>query len=542
MANFNFARLIEAVADQAPDRIAVSASDGTSYSYGELDVRGNRFGHTLMSLGAGYGDRVAILAHNRAEWLDVMIGCFKLGALIVNVNYRYTAGEIAHVLRDSGAAVVVAEAEFAGVLHDALQQAGTSPRILFLDQDAPEESAYSARVASADAGRDFPPHEGVDEYLLYTGGTTGLPKGVVWTQEDLVNGAVAYGWAVGGTGFTDPSAIAQRLTEEVPVVMAVAPLMHGNGQWAMLRAWTLAGTAAIWAGRRFEADKLLDSLERMQVNIVSLVGDSMAKPLLAEIERDPNRWDLSALSAIGSGGAVMSPQTKAAIRRMLPHVTVIDGYGGSEFGTAGTLTGEDDATFPRFDAAADRVQVVRDDLSPVTAGEQGLVAVGGAVASRYWNDPVKSAQVFRVDGTGKRWATPGDSAIRNSDGTFSLLGRGSLAINTGGEKVYPDEVETALKTYPAIRDALVVGVPDPLYGQRIAAVVSRNESAEGVYGADLSVAQLQDHLRSRLAGFKIPRLVAVVSEIRRSPAGKADYLWARQQVTQDAITTSGSTK
>ncbi|SOD74057.1 acyl-CoA synthetase (AMP-forming)/AMP-acid ligase II [Jatrophihabitans sp. GAS493] len=538
MNTFNFASITDAVADLAPDRVAVAASDGiavTKYTYGVLEDRGNRLAHVLQDLGVGAGDRVAVLAHNRAEWLAIMVGCFKLGALFVNVNYRYTAPEIAYVLRDSESSVVIAEAEFEAALTQALGQAGTGARVLYLDQDAPTDTSLDVLMSEASSERDFPPRDSVDEYMLYTGGTTGMPKGVIWTQPDLVEGAIAYGWATGGIGATDPTTIAQQLTEEVPAVMAVAPLMHGNGQWAMLRAWVLAGTATVWTGRKYDPEKLLDAAEVLRVNVIALVGDAMAKPLADALERNPERWTLSKLNAIGTGGAVLSPSTRAELRKHLPHVTIIDSFGGSEIGAActTTTTSPDDSAIPKL-PITERVDILRDDLTQSAVGEEGFVGVCGPTANRYWNDPVKSAETFRVDASGKRWVLPGDKGIRNADGTFLLLGRGSLAINTGGEKVFPDEVETALKELPAVFDALVVGVRDVRYGNVVAAVVSLRP------GATLTLDGLQEYLRRQLAGYKVPRDLVVVDEIRRSPAAKADYAWARELFTSRIVDKSSA--
>ena len=257
----------------------------------------------LASLDVGPGDRVAVIAHNRAEWLDIMVGCFKRNALFVNVNYRYTAAEVAYVLRDSGSALVVAEQEFEPVVTAAIAEAGVTPHVLYLDRD---DSAKPATAAAWRRHRRRATTRRASGRVstCHTGGTTGSPKGVVWTQENLVNGAIAYGWARhgAGIGFTDPDTVVKMLSENVPVVMAVAPMMHGNGQWAVLRGWVLGGTSAVWTGRRYNAENLLNALEKLGVNIVTLVGDAMGRPIAAALEANPRGWDLSKLAAVGPAG------------------------------------------------------------------------------------------------------------------------------------------------------------------------------------------------------------------------------------------------
>ena len=520
---FTFARIIEAIADLAPERAAVATSDGdggTRLSYAQLDARANRCGHLFAGLGVREGDRVAVMSHNRLEWLEALVAAFKLGALVVNVNYRYTANEVAYLLADSEPTVVLAEAEYEPVLRAAMAGTPSQPHLLLIgaDGDADPAEDYAALLSDADPSRDFPAVT-EDLYLLYTGGTTGMPKGVVWTQRDLLDGSIAAGWATGDSAALDLQTLARLVDHPPAPVMPLTPVMHGNGQWTALRSWTVTGTAALWTGRSFQADKVWNAIEQLRAGVVVLAGDAMAVPLVSELDSHPGRWDLSALSALGSGGVTLSASTRATLRRLIPHVALIDGYGGSEIGTAGTFLEIDHASFPRFQML-EKVDVLLDDLAPAAVGEPGLLAVSGPTASRYWRDPVKTAEVFRVDATGKRWCLPGDSGVRNPDGTVTLLGRGSLTVNTGGEKVFVEEVEIVLRGHPAVSDVLVVGAPDALLGEQGAAVVLLRPDAA------LTLDELQTFARRQLAGYKVPRRL-VLSEIRRSPAGKADYRWAR---------------
>jgi fatty-acyl-CoA synthase len=524
----NLADLVEVVADAAPDRRAIATSDGRFYSYAEIDERGNRGAHLLQEMGVQRGDRVAMLAHNRLEWLDVLLGAFKVGALVANLNYRYTAHEIRHVLADCEPAVLVAEQQFAPVVAEARQDLPQRPQVLFLaDVDGPPEDPaadYAARFTAAYTGRDFPPRSGDDEYLLYTGGTTGLPKGVVWTHRNLVRGALGGRWGAAEDPSASTEVLRQKLAAPPAAVMAVAPLMHGNGQWAVLRAWSGAGTAVLWTGRRYDPVGILDTIERFGVAVVIVVGDVMTVPLLEEVERTPDRWDLRSLAAFASGGAVLSPAVKATIKKTLPYVEILDGFGASEIGSIGTYSGVVAEKFPKFQIDANTT-VVNQDMAEIPVGEQGLLAVTGGIATRYWRDPEKTARSFRAGPGGRRWAVLGDEAIRNGDGTVTVLGRGSLTIDSGGEKVFPDEVETVVKEHPAVSDAVVVGAADARLGEHVAAVVSLRPDAA------LELAELQSHVRRHLAGYKVPRTLVVVDDVPRSPAGKADYRWARGLVT-----------
>lgn len=519
----NVADLFETVADIAPERKALALSDGTTYSYKQMDERANRCGHMLSSLGVEAGDRVAIVARNRVEWLDVLLGCFKIRAMAVNVNYRYTAREIAHVLDDCEAAVVIVEAEFADTVLDGVEKLSRRGQVLVVDGEARQgiESAacYPTLLALEAPTRGFPERSGNDGYLLYTGGTTGLPKGVYWTHECLIQGALSGGVS---TGQLISDAVNAQWDQRPAVAsMAVAPLMHGNGQWAVLRAWASAGTAVVWAGKTFDAARVWGTVESFEVAIMSVVGDAMASPLVEELQRDSNRWDLSSLVAFGSGGAVLSAPVKDRLRKALPDVQIIDGYGGSEVGNLGTSGHASNENPPRFQVRPG-VAVLTNDLTEAAVGEVGIVAVSGATASAYWGDDAKTAEVFRTGSDGRRWAVIGDNGTLNQDGTITLLGRGSLVVNTGGEKVFPDEVESVIKEHPAIADSLVVGVADSLLGEHVAAVVSVRT------GDTVDLTALQAFARQRLAGYKIPRTLVVVDEIRRSPAGKADYSWARK--------------
>jgi acyl-CoA synthetase (AMP-forming)/AMP-acid ligase II len=523
----NVADIFEDISDVVPSRLAVTLSDGSSYTYGEMDIRANRCGHMLEGLGVARGDRVAVLARNRIEWLDVLLGCLKIGALVANVDYRYTASELQSLLADCDARVVVVEPEFAASVAKFLPHLQRTPCVLVLNDELSGVGegmlSYAEMWTSAEPARNFAPRRGDDGYLLYTSGTTGMPKGVLWTQHELSVGALS-GGDESETLVMDPFDIRPRAEVPAATTLVSAPLMSGSGQWAVLRTWVAAATAVVWTGQCLDAERFWDTVERFAVSVTSVVGDAMAIPLVEALGRHPGRWGLCSLRAFESGGAVLSPHVRAALRTWLPAVTVIDRYGGSESGTIGTLVDPGDGTPPAFEVRSG-VRVVRHDMTEASIGESGLLAASGAIARGYWRDERKTSEVFRTDQTGRRWAVFGDNAIRNADGTVSLLGRESLVVNTGGEQVFPDEVESVLKRHPAVLDAVVVGADDPTLGEHVAAVVALRAAQE------IDLTMLQDHSRRYLVGYKIPRSLIIVDELRRSPAGNADYKWAKQMVS-----------
>lgn len=530
MLTFNLADLFEALADAVPDRIALATSDRERYTYRQMDERGNRLAHVLTCHGVRRGDRVAVLAGNRVEWADALLACFKLGALPVNVNFRYTAPEMSHVLRDAEPAAVLVEGKVFSAFAQTLPNLPRRPEVIVLsdagDPETPKwASHYDSEVVAAEAGRGFSGRSGSDGYLLYTGGTTGMPKGVLWTHENLLFGAL------GGAGIEEPistpAEILRHAEQPAEARMAIAPLMHGNGQWAVWRAWTLGGTAVLWTGGSFDPEAIWATVESERVVALTMVGDVMARPLVEALRANPGRWDLGAFTTFISGGAVLSDHVKRAVEDLLPGVEVLDGYGASETGTGGHMTGVTETGRPVF-TVKDGTTVLDEDLGECPVGQVGLLSVSGHLPEGYWRNEQATAEVFRVDANGTRWSVPGDRALRNADGTVTLLGRGSLCINSGGEKVFPDEVESALKSHPVVLDAVVVGVPDDEFGEQVAAVVALRS------GKQLELGELQDHARSYVAGYKLPRLLAVVDAVRRSPAGKADYRWARDIVGHHA--------
>jgi fatty-acyl-CoA synthase len=519
---FNLADLFEAVADRVPDRLALVAGD-RRLTYRELDERATRFGRYLRDVGVRPGQHVGIYAFNRAEWVEAMLGCYKARAVPINVNYRYVADELHYLFDNADLVALVFEAEFGPKVASVLPGLPRLAHLVMLDDGTGTRTEglpavdYEAALAAAPADRaPLLPRSPDDLYILYTGGTTGMPKGVMWRQEDIFFAAMG-GGNYGGPPITSPEAITEHVSESPGVTMALAPLMHGNAQWTTYIALFGGNTVVLDANRRFDADAIWDLVEREQVFVVSLVGDAMARPLvdaLAHRAAPP-----TSLFAIVSGGAILSPAVKAEINERLPNVAVMDSFGASETGANGTVDVTEKG--PRF-RMNEWTTVIDDGGNVVPPGVVGMLARRGHVPLGYYKDEAKTAATFVTLG-GERWAIPGDRAVIEDDGTITVLGRGSQCVNTGGEKVFPEEVEAVLKSHPDVFDAVVVGVPDARWGEAVTAVVSVRE------GRSPTLDDLITHSRSALAGYKLPRHLVVVDEVERTPAGKPNYRWAKER-------------
>jgi acyl-CoA synthetase (AMP-forming)/AMP-acid ligase II len=527
---FNLADLWECVADTVPDHLALVDGD-RRFTYAEVDERANRLAHALAARGIGPGDHVAVYLYNSVEYLETMIAAFKLRAVPINVNYRYVEDELRYLFTDCDARAVVFHQEFAPklcALRESLPLLTTF--IAVEDGTGPvggvDSGEYEALLKDAPAGRDFEPRTGDDLYVLYTGGTTGMPKGVMWRHVDVFFGAMGGGGG-GGPVIATPEEIAERCLVPRTRCVPACPFMHGTAHWMAFSTLLLGGTVIIPTAHTLAPTALWELIAREQANFLVIVGDAFARPLLDALEGDPAAnpaaaLDLSCCRVILSGGAILSPTLKRALVERLPGALIVDGYGASETGGQGqsvTVAGAPIASAPRF-RVNDETAVLGPDLRPVPAGVVGFLARRGHIPLGYYKDLEKTAATFPVV-DGVRWSVPGDHAVVEDDGTITLLGRGSVSINTGGEKVYPEEVESALKSLDAIFDAVVVGVPDARFGERVIAVVQARP------GTEPTLAAIQEHLRRSLAGYKIPRGVVPVDEIMRSPSGKPDYRWAR---------------
>lgn len=515
---YALADLFEIVADVVPDRLALVAGDQRR-TYHELEDRTNRLAHALAARGIEAGEHVAIIAYNRIEWIESMLACFKLRAVPININFRYVAEELHYVLDNADVIAVIREPDFAGVLD---QVRGRLPRIHAELEIGVE---YERAIAEASPDRNFAPRSSDDRYVLYTGGTTGLPKGVVWRHEDI------FFAALGGGGFgldpiTAPEELAGRVLPEeyrmVPIVNA--PMMHGGGQWMSFITFFGGGTMVLYTGRSFDADAIWRTVERERCNQVMVVGDAMARPLAEALAAPGAFYDVSSVMVIGSGGAILSEPVREQLRTHLPNAGIWDGFGTSETGAGGQVV--DASKGPQMTVGAS-IAVLGEDMRPVApgSGAVGTLARTGHIPLGYYNDPAKTALVFVKDPDGVRWALSGDMATVEADGTIAFFGRGSVCINTGGEKVYPEEVEAVLKSHPDVFDAVVVGIPDERFVERIAAVVQPRP------GAAPTLEDLQEHARAKIAGYKIPRHLVLVDAVTRTPVGKPDYRWAKDVAT-----------
>lgn len=558
-ASSNLADIWEWSAARVPERMALVCGDERR-TYGDLDARSDRLAHHLRAAGVGPGDRVALDLRNAPEYLEAMLAAFKLRAVPVNVNFRYVAGELRHVLSASRASALVFHRSLseavAGVsdLVEAMRTVVVVEDLVVedlvvddLDGAAPGKASVPGAVPYADAlaaAAEGPVategRSGDDHYLMFTGGTTGLPKGVLWRHEDAFYACLGGGDPMrihGPVG--ELGELADRFVERI-VYLPIAPMMHAAAQWTTFM-WLFAGGTNVLVPGSFDPEAAWDLVDREGVNILTVVGDAVAKPLLDALTAHPDRWDTSSLYAIGNGAAPLSPSLRTRLVEAFPGCVITDGMGSSESGIQGAARSQPGegvggaasaggvATF----SVGDTTTVLGDDLRPVEkgSGEVGRLATSGHIPLGYDGDPDKTAATFvTVDGV--RWVLSGDMCTVDANGTVHLLGRGSQCINTGGEKVYPEEVEGVLHGHPAVADVLVVGVDDERWGSAVTAVVAPVDA-----GAPPTLEALCDHARSDLAGYKLPKHLVVVDRVQRSPAGKADYRWAAATAHTSLATT-----
>ena len=529
---FNLADLFESVVDVVGARTAVVAGP-RRLSYDDLDERANRLANRLVAAGIGAGDLVGLQLVNGPEYLEGMVACFKVRAVPVNVNYRYSGPELRHLYGDAGLVGLIHHRAFGPAVAEALDAMAERRLVLEVDDDsvvprAPWALDYEAELAASDPSRPLVPRSADDLYCVYTGGTTGLPKGVLWRHEDIFFAAMGGGDPLHlGDAITSPDQLVGRLLDPGVVALPVPPFMHASAHWLAFSTFYGGGSLVLLPGGHFDPATTWGLVAAEKVNVLVVVGDAMARPLLEALEGEIDRPDTTSLMALGSGGAILSSSTKARFAEALPGVIVADAFGSSETGQVGGSPPADDPFgAPRLHVD-ERTQVLDDDLRPVVpgSGAVGRLARGGRVPLGYLGDPTKSATTF-VESGGVRWALPGDMAEVEADGTIVVLGRSSQCINSGGEKIYPEEVEGAIKAHPAVSDAVVVGLPDEQWGERVTAVVEPRP------GTEPTLDEIREHARSRLAGYKLPKQLVVLDHIERLASGKADYRWAKAQALE----------
>ncbi|MCX5521815.1 acyl-CoA synthetase [Streptomyces bobili] len=562
---YNLADLFESVVDVVPDREALVYVDhpGTGaerrLTYAELDAAANRIGHHLLDSGVRPGEHLGLHLYNGVEYLQTVLGCLKARIVPVNVNYRYVEEELVYLYRDADLVALVFDTEFSERVAGALPQVpelrhlirvgagpkasgpavsgphasspdASSPDASSADASGPDASSADASLAAvpfaeADAGgspaRGFPARSADDQFIIYTGGTTGLPKGVMWRQEDLFFAGLG-GGAPTGEPVKKPEELAERVAAGGSGItfFPTPPLMHGTSTLTAFIGFYFGQRVVVH--RKFVPEEVLRTVAKEKVTSISLVGDAMLRPLIDALQGPLKGTDCSSVFSVSSSGAIMSDTVRGQFRALLPNAMLLNNFGSSESGFNGTAT-DDSGPERGFRVRVNSRTRVVDPVThePVAAGEVGRVAQRGHVPLGYYNDPAKTAETF-FEKDGERWVLLGDMATVDGDGVVIVLGRGSQCINTGGEKVYPEEVEQALKAHPDVYDALVAGVPDATWGNHVAAVVQLRTGAP-----QPSLDDIQTHCRTRLAGYKIPRQLVITESVRRSPSGKADYRWAR---------------
>ncbi len=533
----NFATIWEAVAELVPDQAAV-VQGNRRFTWAEYNDRSARLVSVLSAAGLAPGAKVGMYLYNSPAYCETNFAALKMRAVPINVNYRYLDDELWYLLDNAEAEAVVFHTSLADRIARVAPRLPRLRLLLSVD-DGPTDSGhisvaaaqdYEQALASAEPAEKIAP-QGDEIYMLYTGGTTGMPKGVMYDFTDFTSFFIqGYHMMIGLEPPADADAVLEgvraRAGTAPPVVaMSAPPLMHGTGCWlGMMAPHMMGGTTVLLENRGLNAVELWDAVARERVQHLIIVGDAFARPLLQALENEPDRWDLSCLRLMVSSGAMFSIEVKEALCERLPDLVIADLLGSTEGGMGSTLTSRN---MPRADTArftlSPTSKVLTEDGREVVPGsdEVGMVANGGLVPLGYYKDPEKSARTFR-EVNGVRYSFPGDMARVAADGTLELLGRGSNCINTGGEKVFPEEVEEALKRHASVQDALVFGIPDERFGNRIVGVVSL------LPGTHSETAEILEDMRTRLASYKLPRDLCVVASVPRAPNGKADYPRARE--------------
>lgn len=509
---FSFGAIFERLGEVVDPAMPALIHGDREIGWGEFDRRTDSIAAACLAGGAVAGDRIAHLMRNSPAYLETTVAGFKARLVHVNVNYRYTGEELWYILDNSDAAVLVFDAEFAALVDSIRDRLAVK---VFL-QVGGETAAFARDFETvAAAGTPLPKqdHRPDDMLFIYTGGTTGMPKGVMWDQS-AIWGLIA--------GTEPPPSLDAHLDNCRQGVgrnkaLVLPPLMHGTGFIIGIATLSRGGTVVTIPGQHFDAELAVRTTEAHGCDYAVIVGDAFARPLLKAL--DAGAGSIATLGTMISSGTMWSPEVKAGLLRHHPGLMIVDSWGSSEgLGLGASVQTADTAGAATRFVADGNTLIVGDDLRPVKVGERGRVARGGLIPRGYWRDEAKTAATFvTVDGV--RYSMPGDWAILEEDGSFTLLGRGSQCINTAGEKVFPEEVEETLKTHPAIDDALVFGIPDEQWGQAVTAVVEAH--------APVSDDELRAHVRQHLAGYKTPKRVVIVPKVPRAPNGKADYAAAK---------------
>ncbi|MEH6636169.1 MAG: acyl-CoA synthetase [Halioglobus sp.] len=524
--HFNIADMYEMVADKVPERDALICGEQRA-SYAQLEARANQLAHYLMSQGVGVGDHVGLYLYNCNEYLEGMLACFKIRAVPINVNYRYVQDELLYIFDNADMVACIHNQEFAPHIAEVRSSAPDLKTLVYVADESGcdplvvDSVEYYTCLVGQSAERDFAERSDDDLFVLYTGGTTGMPKGVMWPHKNVFFAAMGGGgWFHPDGAITAAEQIAERIGDFPIVGMALAPLMHGACWWYACIQLLAGNTVVLNPSRSLVGEEVWDIVARNKVNAITIVGDAMAVPLLDALADSPDRWDLSSIFSVGSGGAVFSESKQEAFRQYFPNVFITNSFGSSESGNMGMDGGGKKGQGLGNVSKSEFMSVITDTQGQphrhVEPGEMGIFSRSGYIPVGYYNDPVKTAKtIVQVDG--QRWLLLGDEARLEQDNSITVYGRGSNCINSGGEKIFPEEVEQALKAHPAIFDALVVATPDERFGSKVTAIVA----VRG--GAALTLESVRAEARKYIAGYKLPKELHIVDEVPRAPSGKPAY-------------------
>lgn len=528
---WNFGDILDRIIPVMPQGHLALVHGDREITWQEMGERSNNLGRNLLAGGAKAGDKVGFYMRNRPEYMELLAACFRAQLTHVNVNYRYVADEVHYIFDNSDATIVVYGSEF----RDNIEQ--LRPRLPKVKQwvEVGEESdlqdgiiAYEDLATKGDGSNLDVTRSGSDLLFLYTGGTTGMPKGVMWEHNALRETQTMALRALGEVPET-LDALAEKIAEESggDVYIPACPLMHGTGLFTAMAAMMNGGTIVTLKAASLDSHELWETVERRRVSSLAIVGDAFAKPMLAALEENPGKYDVSSVVSIISSGVMWSMEVKQAMLDHIPQALLTDSFGSSEaVGFGSSITAKDMPVKTAKFTTNDFCKVFDENDQEIPRGSEtpGFIAFGGPIPLGYYKDEEKTAKTFKTI-NGQRFSIPGDYCLVSEDGELTLLGRGSVCINSAGEKIYPEEVEEALKLHDSVEDALVVGVPDEKWGQAVTAVVKMEDDA--AFDAD----GLKAFVRQKLAGYKTPKHIFTNGPPFRAPNGKADY----KSVTQYAV-------
>jgi len=538
---FNAADIFEGVVDRVPDREAI-VHGSTRLTYKELDARSNKAANALKKLGIKKGSHIGIYAFNCVEWLEIMLGAYKLCAIPININYRYVEEELKYLIENADMEAIFYHKQFSKKLQNIKGQLPLLKSFICIndhsDDENPIEESFDFEnlIINEDESRLKVQRSGDDQYILYTGGTTGMPKGVVWRMEDVLMTLGGGIDAVTGKKYKTPEEFADKCLQDQTIALALAPFMHGGAQWQSFNAFFSGWKLIINDQISFDADYIWEVVAKEKVMNLTIMGDAMGRPLCDALPKAIEKGlDLSSLFVLSSTASVFSATIKDTILEFLPNLFLIDAVGSSETGATGvnihTKDGKlkDSGGGPKF-TKPEFSEILNLDtkeiIPPSDTQTIGYLARKGHVPLAYYKDEEKSKKTF-IEVNGERYSIPGDMAKYEADGQMTLLGRGSVSINSGGEKIFPEEVEMALKAHPNIFDCLVVGVKDDRWGQKVVAVIQRREDIE------MSLEEIKEVASKYIASYKMPKAIVFSELIERAPSGKPNYQWAQQYANSE---------